>query len=350
MTHPTRHRAPCALPAIVALPRAIAFAMGLAACAVDAGTLAAPAATESAERGGAAVPPAATASPFAGARFFVDPQSPARRTATAWRTSRPADAAQMDKIASQPVTRWFGNWNASVRADADAATTASIAAGTLPVFVAYNIPQRDCGGMSGNNTTTVDGYRAWVSGLAEGIGARRAVILLEPDALAGMDCLDAAGQRERLDLLRWAVQTLAARGTVAVYLDAGNPRWQSASVMAGRLTGAGIGSAHGFTLNVSNFLTTSETISYGAAVSALVGGRHFVIDTGRNGAGSNGEWCNPSGRALGARPTTETGHPLVDAFLWVKAPGESDGPCNGAASSGEWMPEYALGLAQRAGY
>jgi endoglucanase len=74
------------------------------------------------------------------------------------------------------------------------------------------------------------------------------------------------------------------------------------------------------------------------------------VDTGRNGLGPHGEWCNPPGRALGERPTTATGHALADAFLWVKSPGESDGPCNGSARSGEWMPEYALGLAQRAAY
>ena len=35
------------------------------------------------------------------------------------------------------------------------------------------------------------------------------------------------------------------------------------------------------------------------------------------------------------------------AYLWVKRPGESDGPCNGGPSAGQWWPEYALGLAQR---
>ena len=343
-----RHLALRAPIAFRALPRAVVLAIALAAC--DAGSLAAPSGVPVVPDGGGTVTAPESRSPFAGARFHVDPQSKARITASAWRATRPADAAQMDKIASQPVIRWFGSWNANVRADVDAATSASIAAGALPVFVAYNIPQRDCGGLSGNNTTTVDAYRAWVSALAEGIGARRAVIILEPDALAELDCLDAAGQQRRLELIRWAVQTLTARGTLAVYLDAGNPRWQTTSTMATRLAGAGVAMAQGFTLNVSNFLTTSETIGYGAALSDKVGGKHFLVDTGRNGAGHNGEWCNPSGRALGARPTSETGHPLVDAFLWVKAPGESDGPCNGALSSGEWMPEYALGLAQRAAY
>lgn len=341
----TPHRA---LTALRPLLRAGVLAAALSAC--DAGSVAAPSVVTGQPDGGGAGTAPDVRSPFAGARFHVDPQSKARLTATAWRATRPADAAQMDKIASQPVTRWFGNWNANVRADADAATSASIAAGALPVFVAYNIPQRDCGGLSGNNTTTVDQYRAWVTALAEGIGARRAVIILEPDALAELDCLDAPGQQRRLELIRWAVQTLTARGTVAVYLDAGNPRWQTVSTMARRLGSAGVEIAQGFTLNIANFLTSTETIAYGAALSGQVGGKHFLVDTGRNGAGHNGEWCNPMGRALGARPTSETGHPLVDAFLWVKAPGESDGPCNGAVSSGEWMPEYALGLAQRAAY
>ena len=39
------------------------------------------------------------------------------------------------------------------------------------------------------------------------------------------------------------------------------------------------------------------------------------------------DWCNPPGRGLGAQPTTDTGNPLVDAHLWIKVPGESDGKC-----------------------
>ncbi|NYE18909.1 glycoside hydrolase family 6 protein [Microbacterium immunditiarum] len=64
---------------------------------------------------------------------------------------------------------------------------------------------------------------------------------------------------------------------------------------------------------------------------------HFVIDTSRNGQGpwqapegvySDPEvWCNPPGRGIGVLPTTETGNALVDAHLWIKVPGESDGKC-----------------------
>src|SRR5207247_940068 len=128
--------------------------------------------------------------------------------------------------------------------------------------------------------------------------------------------------------------------------------WQSASTMATRLNGAGIANANGFSLNVSNFYYTSEQVTYGNVLSALVDGKHYVVDTSRNGLGSAGDnlWCNPAGRALGERPTTATGSALADAYLWIKVPGESDGSCNGNPAAGTWMPEYALGLAQRASW
>lgn len=295
--------------------------------------------------------PPAAGNPLAGSTLWVDPASPARLTANAWRSSRPADAAQMDKIATQPMAKWMGPWSTNVRADVDAATTAMLAAGTLPVFVAYNIPHRDCGGAS-SNSITAESYRTWIRSFADGIGARRAVVILEPDALAQMDCLSGADQAQRLDLIRFAVQTFATKGATRVYIDAGHSNWKSAAVTAQRLEGAGVAMAQGFALNVANFERDAATIAFGTQVSALTGGKHFVIDTGRNGLGPapDGQWCNPAGRALGARPTTATGIALVDAYLWVKAPGDSDGSCNGGVSAQTWLPEYALGLAQRAAY
>jgi endoglucanase len=42
------------------------------------------------------------------------------------------------------------------------------------------------------------------------------------------------------------------------------------------------------------------------------------------------------------------GHEPVDAYLWIKRPGESDGSCHGGPPAGAWWPDYALGLARRA--
>ena len=139
--------------------------------------------------------------------------------------------------------------------------------------------------------------------------------------------MSAEQQAERLGLISDAVGVLAAEAQTIIYLDAGNSNWIPAAEMASRLERAGTSGADGFSLNVSNYFTTEETIAYGNDVSSHLGGKHFVIDTSRNGNGATADkqWCNPDGRAIGPRPTTSTGSPLVDAYLWIKPPGESDG-------------------------
>lgn len=86
---------------------------------------------------------------------------------------------------------------------------------------------------------------------------------------------------------------------------------------------------------------------------------HFVEDTSRNGQGAwtpapgkyTGDpqtWCNPPGRGMGARPTANTGVALVDAYLYVKVIGESDGSCTrGTAGPGD--PEYGGAVDPAAG-
>ena len=64
---------------------------------------------------------------------------------------------------------------------------------------------------------------------------------------------------------------------------------------------------------------------------------HFITDTGRNGKQPTGQqawgdWCNVIGTGFGVRPTTNTGDPLEDAFVWVKPGAESDGTSNQTAT------------------
>jgi endoglucanase len=299
---------------------------------------------------GSSAPPPAATNPFSGARFFIDPNSNARRQADAWRSSRPADAAQMDKIAGQPQADWFGDWSGDIQSAVSGRVAAIRADGALPVLVAYDIPLRDCGSYSAGGASSPDAYRSWVRSFAAGLGTGRSVVILEPDALAGMDCLSAADQQTRLALLADAASVLSSHPGTYAYIDAGHSRWHSADEMASRLRSAGVSQAQGFSLNVSNTFATGDERTYGDAISTAIGGKHFVIDTSRNGLGSNGDWCNPGGRALGDRPTASTGDPAADAYFWIKRPGESDGTCNGGPTAGAWWPDYALGLAQRAAY
>jgi endoglucanase len=313
----------------------------LASTALAAGCAAMPFSPEAAVAAG-------STNPFAGARLFVDPASNAARQAAAWSDARPGDAALMELMARHPQARWLGDWNADVRRETDAAVRLMEGSGALPVFVLYNIPLRDCGSYSAGGAGSAAEYRSWIDAFVRGVNGRRAVAIMEPDALAGLDCLTPQRRDERIGLLRGAVRTLRAGG-IAVYIDAGHARWHTPAETAARLRAAGIEEADGFALNVSNFHPTAVNVAYGEAVSREVGGKHFVIDTSRNGTGtaSAADWCNPRGQALGELPTVRTGHPLVDAHLWIKAPGESDGTCNGGPPAGAWWAEYALELVQR---
>jgi hypothetical protein len=290
--------------------------------------------------------------PFAASRWYVDPVSNARRQADTWRATRPADAAQMDKIAAQPQADWFGDWSGDVQQAVAGRVSTIVGAGSLPILVAYDIPLRDCSSYSSGGANSPDAYRAWIRAFAAGIGSRPAIVIVEPDALAMLNCLSPSDQQTRLALLRDAVAVLGSHPGVSVYLDAGHTGWHSTSEIAAWLRQAGVDLAQGFALNVSNFLTTQDERAYGDAISALTGGKHFVVDTSRNGLGAttDAQWCNPGGRALGDRPTAITGDPLADAYLWIKRPGESDGSCNGGPAAGLWWADYALGLAQRAAY
>jgi endoglucanase len=284
-----------------------------------------------------------------GRRLYVDPDTPARKQADAWQRSRPREAVLMRRIAEQPQAIWLGEWVRDIRAEADNILSRSASTRAVPVLVAYNIPYRDCGLHSRGGAGGGDDYRRWIVELARGLRNRPSVVILEPDGLPAMDCLPARLRDERFVLLRDAVDVLTKAGA-SVYVDAGNANWQQPSEMARRLQAAGIAIAEGFSLNVSNFHATSVNVAYGDRLSRLVGGKHYVIDTSRNGRGASveREWCNAPNQALGYAPTTNTGLPLVDAYLWVKTPGQSDGNCNGGPRAGEWWPEYALGLSRTA--
>ena len=291
--------------------------------------------------------PQQSSNPVAGKRLYVDPSSTARRQAETLRRSRPQDAELLARIADQPAARWLGGWVSDIAREVDNAVSVITRTGALPVFVAYNIPGRDCGQYSAGGANGGDAYRKWIRAFADGLHNRQSIVVLEPDALAGMDCLNAAGQADRVALLGDAVRVLKAQGA-SVYIDAGHAKWHPAARMAERLRRVSIEAADGFSLNVSNYIDNAANIAYGEQLSKLLGGKHFIIDTSRNGLGSTSDWCNPRGQALGVAPTTRTGHPLVDAFLWIKQPGESDGTCKGGPKAGAWWTDIALELSRAA--
>ena len=333
------------------------------------------------------------------------------------------DRANASAISGFPIAAWFtGGTPAEVRAKVSKLIAAAGAENKVPVLVAYNVPFRDCAQYSAGGAKDTAAYKAWIDGVAAGIGQGRAVVLLEPDGLGIIPHhTDINGKKEwcqpaelnaataasdRYEQINYAVDTMSKLKNTVVYLDGTHSGWLSVGDIANRLVKAGVQKTAGFFVNVSNYQFTSHLQTYGAWVTKCIhygtntaeGGwrvghfercvsppspakpgdfdfgsmtdrwftdnvdhaanaptpktlKHFVVDTSRNGRGpwiatankySDPQvWCNPPGRGIGDRPTTRTGDPLLDAKLWVKVPGESDGQCT-RGTSGPADPERGM--------
>jgi endoglucanase len=148
------------------------------------------------------------------------------------------------------------------------------------------------------------------------------------------------------EALSYAVSAFVAKGA-AVYIDAGHGNWgKNPALIAQYLVQAGVKNARGISVNVSNYQTTDDSAAYAREILQLLGGGGAVIDTSRNGVGPtpDNEWCNAPGRKLGISPRVSS-DTSIDAYLWIKYPGESDGSCGGGTPEGTWWQDYALGLA-----
>ena len=218
--------------------------------------------------------------PFtASTRLYVDPSEPAAQQARAWRTSRPADAALMDRIATRPVATWLGDWNPDVRKDAAALATRVRRAGAIPVVVAYDIPQRDCGSYSAGGALRSRLPRVDRRARA-GLGAARRRDPSRTPSRAGTawmrparpPCPPAARSHHHPGAS--APGRLPRRRQLAPAVARGD----GAAAAQGRVC------ARGIAVNVSNFRTTEESLAT-CALRRLLPHLHAVIDTSRNGRG-----------------------------------------------------------------
>ena len=195
--------------------------------------------------------------------------------------------------------------------------------------------------------------------------------------------------RGYVDGVGYALATLGAIPNVYNYVDAGHHGWlgwdtnfgPSVDMMATAATASGsvVANVHGFITNTANtsalqepYITVDSTtrpsrwIDWNQFNDELTYAQAFrngrsrqdsrrtigmLIDTSRNGWGgaarptgpttlsgsqhahrriarrpthSKGNWCNPSGAGLGERPRAAPAAG-IDAYVWIKPPGESDG-------------------------
>ena len=209
-----------------------------------------------------------------------------------------ADALRLTALAATPRGVWLvGGTPAEVRATVRAAMVGAQKQRAVPVLVAYNIPGRDCGGYSASGAQTSADYAAWIDGVARGIGAGKAMVILEPDgvALSPDKCGDIpeadrpARQAQRNAELNDAIDRLERQPGTRVYLDAGHSHWLSVGEIAERLVAAGLAKAQGFFLDASNYRATETELAFATWISKCVA---FASDPEEGGWRlGNYAWC-----------------------------------------------------------
>jgi cellulose 1,4-beta-cellobiosidase len=387
----------------------IPFGRWSSLCALG-GVLACGAATSPGPRSAPVSEKPARGNPFDDAIFYVDPEYVVKVERAA--AAHPAEAERLRRVEAFPTAVWLDSMKnarlAGRHLDEALATQRQAGRAVVSVFVLYDIPGRDCAaeassgeldlqsGMGHYETDFID----VVATQFRDHSSQRIVAILEPDSLANLatnlgiaKCQTA--EHAYRQAISYALRKLAMPH-VSLYLDAAHAGWlgwdgnraKIAHIFREVLDDAGgVDLVRGFSTNVSNFNTLSDRdgqrlepstpcpdeLTYVEKLSsslAEVGitGKGFIIDTGRNGRGGIrskwGVWCNVKGAGLGQRPRASPA-PGVDAYFWVKPPGDSDGAseasspgydvscagegsARGAPAAGRWFEEYFLDLAKNA--
>lgn len=360
----------------------------------------------------ATTPPApASVNPFIGAELYVNPGYASKVSASI--AAHPSAAKQLGLLKQSPTALWLDRVAAVDGLPAVLDDVKRVASSTgksvLPVFVVYNLPNRDCSSKSSNGELSIEEggeqrYRTeFIDRIAAAFAAhpsQRIAVVLEPDSLPNLvtnlnitKC--AVSQHVYKHSVAYAIARLSLPN-VFVYLDSAHAGWLGWDANRAKMVdvvkdtlmlAGGIDRIRGFATNVSNYtpldgeegrrlepsnpcpneLTFVQRLSQDLEAKGL-GGKGFLIDTSRNGkSGARsrwGAWCNVAGAGLGERPRAAP-TALVDAYFWVKPPGDSDGTSDvtaarfdescvskdsapNAPEAGQWFDAYALELVTNA--
>ncbi len=349
-------------------------------------------------------------SPFADAQFYVNPDFVAAVEKTAKAT--PAEAARIKKVESFPTAVWLDSIAKAKTAgryldDAEAQAKKS-GKPTLILFVLYDLPVRDCSATASAGELDLpngearykDEFLAPVAAQFRAHPSLRIVAILEPDSLPNVATNLTVGKCASADpvyrrSIAAAIKALQIPN-VSIYLDAAHAGWlgwdgnreKIAKIYKSVLDDAGgADKIRGFATNVSNYdppaggdakrleasnpsadeITYTQKLAESLAKEGIAN-KGFIIDTSRSGRGGirtkGGSWCNVKGAGLGERPRA-TPEPGIDAYWWVKPPGESDGASDpktpgfdkgcvgddaapGAPRAGKWFTTYFVQLVTNA--
>ncbi|KAK8206060.1 1, 4-beta cellobiohydrolase [Phyllosticta capitalensis] len=272
----------------------------------------------------------------------------------------------------------------------------------LVPLVIYNLPDRDCAAKASSGELRIadNGVDLYKTNFVDPIAATikefpevKFVLVIEPDSLGNLvsnvnktKCKNAAeGHKESI---AYALRTFDLPN-IYMYVDGGNSGWWGFPKNMGpaaKLVGevwrrAGRPRAfRGLATNTANYnaWSVSECANYTQgsrncdekryinAIAPLLQQEgtpaHFITDQGRSGVQPTGQrewgdWCNAINTGFGQRPSTKTDDPLLDAWVWIKPGGESDGTSSRMADrfdpkcgqvdakqpapeAGQWFQEY----------
>jgi cellulose 1,4-beta-cellobiosidase len=349
--------------------------------------------------------------PFLNARFFLNPDYVAEVEEAA--RLAPSDAAVIRKVKQYPTGLWLDSIAqiAKIPGWLDAARKQQQANGvpTVPVFVVYDMPNRDCASKSSAGELKVadNGAARYqnefidpIARLFKEYSDLPIVAILEPDSLPNLAtnlnlpaCTEA--RSVYIDSVAYAIRKLGLPN-VSLYLDAAHAGWlgwdnnREAAVKVFKQVlkkAGGVDTVRGFATNTSGYThlsnrdgmamePTNPCYNESVYVKKLavtlydhgIRNKGFIIDTSRNGKGKIrrvwGHWCNIKGAGLGERPVAAP-ELFIDAYFWVKPPGESDGvsdpkqprydpecgsneSAQGAPQAGTWFPSYFMDLIRNA--
>ncbi|HXN32279.1 MAG TPA: glycoside hydrolase family 6 protein [Polyangiaceae bacterium] len=358
-------------------------------------------------------PPSPEGNPFKGAHFYIDPAYVAKVESSI--KDSPADSALLKKVEAFPTAVWLDSIKragaASKTLDDAMAQEKKGGQPVVTVFAVYDLPDRDCSAVASNGELTVanGGEKRYQNDFIDKIAAafkahskQRIVAVIEPDSLpniaTNLSVPKCAGAEPAYrHSVAYAVKTLAMPN-VSLYLDAAHAGWLGWSKNREKISkifsevlaeAGGADKIRGFATNVANYDTLTpgdlgkleptdpcpDELTYvkildASLTEAGITGKGFLIDTSRNGRSGirtkAGSWCNVKGAGLGERPQASPA-PLVDAYFWVKPPGDADGGSDpakpgfdencgpkapdseqGSPRAGAWFGKYFVDLAKNA--
>lgn len=323
--------------------------------------------------------------PFVGTQYYINPHYTTEVDSSI--ATNPSLATKLAKVKTFPSAFWVDRMSVidNVTTILTQAQMQSAQSGkqVMAAIVVYDLPARDCAAAASNgeiqcaDATCADGINTYKTKYIDPLVAvlkkfpdLTIVTIVEPDSLPNLATNLAhpkctLAQTAYITGVAYAIQQLSTLSNVNIYVDAAHGGWlgwdtgRTAAVATFKQVinlAGGASKIRGFATNVANYqplgsmtdtndpcnlagqynFATNEvkyvSLLDASLVSAGITGMRYIIDTGRNGVinarSDCSNWCNIKKAGLGLPPTSNTassGLTNIDAYFWVKPPGESDG-------------------------